>query len=65
MEPYNVLIINRATESGVNIRDLKIQFMICNTKNEVQQVQARGRIRHDIDLLVLKTNNQNKKQVDF
>lgn len=57
-EPYNVLIINRATESGVNIRDPKIQLMICNTKNEVQQVQARGRIRHDIDLLVLKTDNQ-------
>ena len=63
IEPYNVLIINRATETGVNIYDDKMQIMICNTKNEVQQIQARGRIRHDIDLLVLKTEEADK--LDF
>lgn len=63
IEPYNVLIINRATETGVNIYDDKMQIMICNTKNEVQQIQARGRIRHDIDLLVLKTEEVDK--LDF
>lgn len=63
LEPYNVLIINRATETGVNIIDKDMNLMICNTVNEVQQEQARGRIRHDIDLLVLKTDDL--KQVEF
>lgn len=58
MEPYNVLIINGATETGVNIYDAKFTMMICNSTSEVQQTQARGRIRQDIDLLVIKTNNR-------
>lgn len=57
LEPYNILIINRSMETGVNIYDKNMQLMICNTTNEVQQVQARGRIRHDIDLLILRTND--------
>lgn len=60
LEPYNVLIINRATETGVNIYDKKMELMIANTSNEVQQIQARNRIRHDIDLLVLKTDDVSK-----
>ena len=63
LEPYNVLIINRATETGVNIYDKDMKIMICNCENEVQQIQARGRIRHDIDLLVLKTSDL--KQIEF
>lgn len=63
LEPYNVLIINRATETGINIYDKDMKIMICNTENEVQQVQARGRIRHDVDLLVLKTSDL--KQLEF
>ena len=63
LEPYNVLIINRATETGVNIIDKDIELVIVNTTNVTQQIQARGRIRHDIDLLVLKTKDQ--KQVEF
>ena len=63
LEPYNVLIINRATETGVNIYDKDMKIMICNCENEIQQTQARGRIRHDIDLLVLKTKDL--QQLDF
>lgn len=63
LEPYNILIINRATETGVNIYDKDMKIMICNSENEVQQVQARGRIRHDVDLLVLKTSDL--KQLEF
>ena len=55
LEPYNVLIINRSTETGVNIYDKHMELMICDTTNDVQQIQARNRIRQDIDLLVLKT----------
>lgn len=53
---YNVLIINRAMETGVNIYDEKMQLVIVNTTNKTQQIQARGRVRHDVDLLVMKTN---------
>ena len=60
LSPYNVLIINRATETGVNIYDEKMQLAIVNTTNITQQIQARGRIRHDVDLLVIKTNDKNK-----
>ena len=62
LEPYNVLIINRATETGVNIYDKDMKLMICNSENEIQQTQARGRIRHDIDLLVLKTSELEKHE---
>ena len=58
--PYNVLIINRATETGVNIHDKDMQLAIVNTTNITQQVQARGRIRHNVDLLIVKTNDKNK-----
>lgn len=59
-DPYNVLIINRAMETGVNIHDKDMQLVIVNTTNLTQQVQARGRIRHDVDLLIVKTNDENK-----
>ena len=63
LEPYNILIINRATETGVNIIDKDMNLVIVNTTNITQQVQARGRVRHDIDLLVLKTKDM--KKVEF
>lgn len=63
LEPYNVLIINRATETGVNIYDKDMNLVIVNTSNVTQQTQARGRVRHDIDLLVLKTKDM--KKVEF
>lgn len=59
-QPYNVLIINRSTETGVNIYDDKMQLVIVNTTNLTQQVQARGRVRHDVDLLVVKTKDNKK-----
>ena len=58
-EPYNVLIINRATETGVNIYDEDMQLVVVNTTNITQQVQARGRVRHDIEHLVVKTKAEN------
>lgn len=55
LDPYNVLIINRSFETGVNITDSKLQLVIVNTISVTQQIQARGRIRHDVDLLIVKT----------
>ena len=60
LEPYNVLIINRATETGVNIIDKDMNLVIVNTTNSTQQTQARGRVRHDVDLLVVKTKDNEK-----
>lgn len=57
---YNVLIINRSTETGVNIYDKKMELCIVNTTNKTQIVQARGRIRHNVDLLVVRTNDEKK-----
>lgn len=57
-EPYNVLIINRALETGINITDKNMNLAIVNTTNLTQQIQVRGRIRHDIDLLVVRTREQ-------
>lgn len=59
-EPYNVLIINRATETGVNIYDEDMNLVIVNTVNVTQQIQVRGRVRHDIDLIVLKDKDMTK-----
>ncbi|EGT5086619.1 DEAD/DEAH box helicase family protein [Clostridioides difficile] len=61
--PYNVLIINRATETGVNIYDKNMQLVIVNTTNLTQQVQARGRVRHDVDLLIVRTDDDKKVDV--
>lgn len=69
LEPYNCLIINKAYETGLNIYDANIQIMVAHTTNATEQEQARGRIRHDIDLLVLRTNDKkliegSKVQID-
>ena len=63
LHPYNVLIINRSTETGVNITDEKMMYCIINTTNITQQIQARGRIRHDIIELRLKSNDSNYKRM--
>ena len=60
---YNVLIINRALETGINITDKNMNLAIVNTTNKTQQIQVRGRIRHDIDLLVVRTEDQKLPEV--
>lgn len=62
-DPYNVLIINRAVETGINITDKDMNLAIVNTTNLTQQIQVRGRIRHDIDLLVVRTKDQKLPEV--
>lgn len=62
-DPYNVLIINRALETGINITDKDMNLAIVNTTNLTQQIQVRGRIRHDIDLLVVRTREQKLPEV--
>lgn len=63
IEPFNCLIINSAYETGINIEDELMNICICHTTNITQQVQARGRIRHDINLLVVRSDDR-KKTID-
>ena len=50
-------------ETGVNIIDERIQLFICNTLNYTQQIQSRARLRFDVDFVILKTDDMNKKPI--
>ena len=54
-DPYNILIFNKAMETGVNIKDDDVDLCIVNSINLTEQIQARGRFRKDINLVVVKT----------
>ena len=62
-DDVDVLIINRSMETGVNIVDERIQLFICNTLNYTQQIQSRARLRFDVDFVILKTDDMNKKPI--
>jgi len=49
----SVLIINFAYYSSINIKDGCIDTVILHTRNEEIRIQARGRVRHDIENLYL------------
>ena len=55
-EEYNVLIINKASETGINIKDENMDLAIINSTNLTEQTQARGRIRKDIDMIAVRTD---------
>lgn len=64
---YNVLIINRASETGINIENWskeekphKMNLMIIHSLDETQTIQARGRVRHDLELLIVQTKESEK-----
>ena len=54
-DPYNILIFNKAMETGINIKDDDVDLCIVNSINLTEQIQARGRFRKDINLVVVKT----------
>ena len=57
-EPYNLLIINGAMQEGWNLYDDKVTLAILDTVDITEQVQALGRIRKDIDLVIKRTNDE-------
>ncbi|HHT97316.1 MAG TPA: DEAD/DEAH box helicase family protein [Clostridiales bacterium] len=61
-EPYNLLIINGAMQEGWNLLDSKMRLAIMDTTDVTEQIQALGRIRRDIDLLICKTNDEIKNE---
>ena len=58
-DDLDVLIINGAYETGWNLKDERVQIVITNTNEKDVSIQARGRCRHDIKLLIQKSNNTN------
>lgn len=58
IEPYNVLIINRAMETGVDIKDKEMQLFISTTSQATPTQQARNRIRNDVDVVILKSREK-------
>lgn len=61
-EPYNLLIINGAMQEGWNLLDPKMRLAILDTTDITEQVQALGRIRKNIDVLICKTKENLKKE---
>ena len=61
-DDVNVIIINNAMETGINIYD-DVQYVIIDSNNPTTRAQIRGRIRHDIVMLSLKSNGSNYEPV--
>lgn len=49
---YNILIINSSYETGINIKDDSVEIVIVNNINIDTIIQARSRIRKNIELLM-------------
>ena len=52
-ENIDILFINAAYETSININNPDINTMVIHSSNSDTQVQVRGRIRHDIDTLYI------------
>jgi hypothetical protein len=48
----DVLIINGAYETGWNLRDNKVQWVLIDSIKYDTQIQARNRVRHDVKMLI-------------
>lgn len=51
-EGYDFIIINGAMREGWNLKDDRVEIAIMNTLDETNRIQARGRIRKDISVLI-------------
>lgn len=60
-DKYNFLVINSALREGWDLKDPSVRMAIMNTTNETDSIQARGRIRKDIDLIVYKLTEDIEK----
>ena len=43
-------------QEGWNLFDRKVEFVVLDTVDKTQQIQALGRVRKDIDFIIVKTN---------
>ncbi len=64
-DDLDVIIVNSGYETGWNLRDDRVQICIIDNSNKDYQIQARNRIRHDIEVLFVKaTRDKNGEYVD-
>ena len=58
---YNLLFFNDSCHTGMNIKDETVKTVICETVEQSAIIQAIGRVRHDLEKVVVITNYKNKK----
>lgn len=61
--PYNFLIINSAMQEGWNLTDERVKLAIMNTTNKTEKVQALGRLRDDVDILVYRIDRNQEPDI--
>lgn len=61
--PYNFLIINSAMQEGWNLTDDMVKLAIMNTTSETEKIQALGRYRSDIDILIYRVRKEDPSDV--
>lgn len=54
---YNCVIINDAMLTGINIEDKDVKIMVVVSSDDSTIIQSRGRVRQDLDLLVVRACN--------
>lgn len=57
-DEYNFLVMNSALREGWDLKDPGVRLVIMNTTNETDVIQARGRVRKDVDLIVYRTTDE-------
>ncbi|MEG1481789.1 hypothetical protein [Clostridium sp.] len=56
-DDYQVLIINGAYETGINIKDKDIEIVVVNTTDNDTRIQARSRVRKNIKAEIFKDSS--------
>lgn len=63
---YNSLIINSAMQEGWDLLDPKVKLVVMNTTSKTESIQALGRVRKDVDILIYKVDsNDVDYYIDF
>lgn len=59
-DDVDLLLINASYETGINIYDTRVELVIVHNSDPATQIQARGRVRKDIETLLIKENEDNQ-----
>lgn len=61
---YDVIIINGSMREGWNLLDNRVRLTILNTLDETNKVQARGRVRFDVEKVFYRVNDEPESDVE-
>lgn len=64
-DEYDFVIINGAMREGWNLNDDRVEYVILNTLDETNKVQARGRVRKDIESLIVRVKGEGVQPIDI